>query len=106
MRWAWETDGSRLAVHDHTGRTVVDEADYGSMTWSGIPGPVRRAILDAARQAVAAGDMQYALAALACLAADEVVEGGPEATEDVDVASSDGDLSVDVSASLDLSGRL
>jgi hypothetical protein len=96
MRWAWETDGQRLAIHDHRGNTVVDEADYGGLSWSGVPDPVRRAMLDSARQAIQQGRPDYAAVTVACLAADEVVEGGPEETEDIDIPSSDGDLTVSV----------
>lgn len=104
MRWAFETDGTRLAVHDHKGNTVLDEPGYGGVSWTGVPDEVRRAMLDAARQAAAAGEVQYALATLACLAADEVVQGGPELTEDVDQASTDGTIEVDTSVSIDLRG--
>lgn len=106
MRWAFDPRNGSLQVYDHAGRTVVDAADYELEPWSDVPRPVKRIMLDAARQAIQNGSPEYAAVTVACMAAEEVVEGDVTDTENIDVASSDDALSIQLDFSSNLGGLL
>jgi len=76
MTWSFTANGETLDVYDHTG-TLVRESVAFSGAWSDVPEPVYDTMADAAREAAARGDLEYAAETFADAIADDIEEGQP-----------------------------
>jgi len=76
MTWYYTPTGETLDVYDHTG-TLVRESVAFSGAWSNVPDPVYNCMADAAREAAARGDLEYAAEVFADAIADDIKEGTP-----------------------------
>jgi len=76
MTWHFTTEKEQLEVSDHTGTVVRDDVDF-SGSWVDVPEPVYNCMADAAREAAARGDLEYAAETFADAIADDIEEGQP-----------------------------
>jgi len=76
MTWYYTASEKSLDVYDHTG-TLVREGVSFFGAWSGVPEPVYNAMADAAREAAARGDLEYAAETFADAIAGDIKEGTP-----------------------------
>jgi len=76
MTWTYQATGSTISVYDHTDTLVVENIEF-SPSWSGVPKPVYDTMADAAREAIARGDLEYAVQVFADAIADDIEEGRP-----------------------------
>jgi len=76
MTWYYNPSAETVDVYDHTG-TLVRESVGFSSTWSDVPEPVYDCMADAAREAAAGGNLEYAAEVFGDAIADDIEEGQP-----------------------------
>lgn len=76
MTWHYTVSGQQIDVYDHTGTLVRESVSFPG-AWSDVPEPVYDTMADAAREAAARGDLEYAAEVFADAIADDIEEGQP-----------------------------